>query len=380
MTNARSHVLSIDPNTIRRRGVGLRGYDRERASAGYTLFAPNRFPNTGGGTVYLIDIEGNVVHKWNLPHPPGLYGYLTERGTLLYNGQIRNDSWLGNSAFMGGVLMEVDWAGQVVWVIRHREHHHDGILLKNGNVLLLCSTPLPDEVARRVLGGRAGSEQPDGRINADYLLEMSTDGRSIWEWRTWEHMAPEDYPITSPSDDRTEWTHGNGVAELPSGDLLLSMRNISTVVRIDRGSNQVCWRMGAPFFSGQHAPAPLPDGNILLYDNGPFRVDTGRPPFSAVLEIDPASNTIVWKYQDPVPHAFFSSRISNAQRLPNGNTLINEGQFGRFFEVTLNGDTVWEYVNPHFGPTDKPPKEQTNGVFRALRYTAGQIAAWSRAG
>jgi hypothetical protein len=327
--------------------------------------------------VYLIDIEGNVAHTWSHPHPPGLYGYLTDRGTLFYNGQIRNDSWLGNSGFMGGVLMEMDWAGQVLWEIRHPEHHHDGILLKNGNVLLLCSTALPDTAARRVLGGRAGSEQPDGRINADYLLEVSTDGRTVWEWRTWEHMAPEDYPITSPSDDRTEWTHGNGVAELPSGDLLLSMRNISTVVRIDRGSGQVNWRMGAPFFAGQHAPVPLPSGNILLYDNGPFRVDTGRPSFSAVLEIDPASSTIVWKYQDPVPHAFFSSRISNAQRLLNGNTLINEGQFGRFFEVTRDGDTVWEYVNPHFGPTDKPQKEQTNGVFRALRYTAEQIAAWS---
>ena len=74
-------------------------------------------------------------------------------------------------------------------------------------------------------------------------------------------------------------------------------------------------------------------------------------------------------------HAFFSSRISNAQRLPNGNTLINEGQYGRFFEVTTEGDTVWEYVNPYFGPPDKPAREQTNNVFRALRYSAEQVAA-----
>src|SRR5215472_10609258 len=89
--HVRSHALSIEPNTIKRRGVGLRGYDRERTSAGFTLFAPNRFPNTGNSSVYLIDIEGNVAQTWSLPHPPGLYGYLTARGTLFYNGQIRND-------------------------------------------------------------------------------------------------------------------------------------------------------------------------------------------------------------------------------------------------------------------------------------------------
>ena len=67
---------------------------------------------------------------------------------------------------------------------------------------------------------------------------------------------------------------------------------------------------------------------------------------------------------------FFSPRISNAQRLPNGNTLI---KFGRFFEVTPEGAVVWEYVNPYFGGSPRP-QEQTNQVFRAYRYTAAEIA------
>src|SRR5262245_44243265 len=66
---------------------------------------------------------------------------------------------------------------------------------------------------------------------------------------------------------------------------------------------------------------------------------------------------------------FFSPRISNAQRLPNGNTLICEGDSGRLFEVTAGGELVWEYVNPYFGgaPTN-------NRVFRAYRYSAEEIA------
>ena len=87
----------MDQNPIRRRGVGLRGLDAARASAGFTLFAPM----TGDGKVYLIDLRGNIVHQWKLPYPPGLYGYLTDDGTLFYNGKIPNDTFLGRKPFQG---------------------------------------------------------------------------------------------------------------------------------------------------------------------------------------------------------------------------------------------------------------------------------------
>ena len=84
----------IDQNTIRRRGVGLRGLDAARASPGLTLFTPM----IGDGTVFLIDLNGKTVHTWRMPYPPG-YGYLTERGTLFYNGKIPNDTFIGKAPF-----------------------------------------------------------------------------------------------------------------------------------------------------------------------------------------------------------------------------------------------------------------------------------------
>jgi hypothetical protein len=129
---------------------------------------------------------------------------------------------------------------------------------------------------------------------------------------------------------------------------------------------EIVWKLGAPPLSGQHAPTPLPNGNILIFDNGPHRLDESFP-FSRVIEVNPRTNDIVWKYQEGVPSNFFSPRISNAERLPNGNTLINDGWFGRFFEVTSTGDVVWEYVNPYFGPASKTAKAQNNMCFA---YTA----------
>jgi len=363
----------VDQNPIRRRGVGLRGLDEQLAFPGYTLFAP-----MGGKQVHLIDLRGNVVHSWNLPYQPGLYGYLTDRGTLLYNGQIPNDTHLGKSPFMGGSVMEVDWNGKTLWEVRRPDHHHDARLLKSGNVIVLCGAELPDEIAKRVRGGRAGTEAAGGKIWSDVLFEVTTSGQVVWEWRVWDHMDPSDYRITADQDTREEWTHANAVLELPDGDLLVSFRHISTLVRINRRSGAIDWSLGAPPLSGQHCPTLLANGNILLYDNGPHRLDESFP-FSRVIEVNPATKAIVWKYQEPRPFYFFSPRISSAQRLPNGNTLINEGNFGRMFEVTAAGDVVWEYVNPYFGPESAAPKMQQNGVFRAYRYTEEEFARARRA-
>ena len=358
-TGITTENAAVDQNSIRRRGTGLRALDPARASAGLTLFAPT----SGGGTVFLIDLRGNVVHEWKMPSTPNNYGYLTDRGTLFYNTK-------------GGAL-EADWNGKVLWEIRRPElrHHHDGRLLKNGNVVLLCETELPDDVAKQVRGGRPGTERTNGRISADYLVEVTTDGRTVWEWRAWEHLDPAKDVITAIQDPRSDWTWGNAVTELPDGNLLVSFRNISTIVRIERQTGEIAWKLGAPPLSGQHAPTPLPDGHVLIFDNGPHRLDDSFP-FSRVLEVNPATNEIVWKYQDTT---FYSPRFGGAQRLPNSNTLINEGLGGRFFEVTTGGDVVWEYVNPYFGPATEPPKNQFNNVFRVYRYSEDEIAKARRA-
>ena len=62
----------------------------------------------------------------------------------------------------------------------------------------------------------------------------------------------------------------------------------------------------------------------------------------------------VWKYMASDTLSFFSSFISGAQRMENGNTFINQGAKARFFEVTKDGKIVWEYLNPYHGDIRKP--------------------------
>src|SRR5215212_4248554 len=359
--------MPVQQTRLKRAGTGLRALDRERASPGFTLFALYESETT---TVYLINLEGTVVHTWHMPYP-AQYGYLTERGTLFYNGKTQGapNSFISDKPYKIGAVLEADWNGRVLWELQHPDHHHDGILLRNGNVLLLCLASLPHELASKIKGGIAGSEH-NGQMYGDYLVEMTTTGEPVWEYRIWEHLDPEVDRITAIQEPRDAWTNGNGLAELPNGNIVVSFRTISTVVIIERTTGEIIWKLGAPPLCGQHAPTPLANGNLLIFDNGPHRLDHPIP-FSRIIEVELATKKIVWEYREKRESDFFSPRISNAQRLPNGNTLICEGDFGRLFEVTAGGEIVWEYVNPYFGG---PPTSQNNRVFRAYRYSADEIA------
>src|SRR5205085_27173 len=115
----------------------------------------------------------------------------------------------------------------------------------NGNVLLLAADAIPPDLVRRVRGGRPGTEV-EGRMYAGTLVEMTTDGHVVWEWRSWEHLDPVGDPITAIQDARDRWAFGNGVAEWPNGDLTVSFQDISTVVTIERQSGRIVWKLGAP--------------------------------------------------------------------------------------------------------------------------------------
>src|SRR5262249_7611812 len=136
-----------------------------------------------------------------------------------------------------------------------------------------------------------------GKMFSDYLAELTPSGQTVWEWRTGEHLDPETDGIRKGQAPRTLWGRGNSGLQLPDGDLLTSYRPTSTVLRISRQTGKIVWKLSSPTVAGQHAPCLLANGNILIFDNGVHRLDDSMP-FSRVIEVNPSTNKIEWKYQD----------------------------------------------------------------------------------
>ena len=167
----------------------------------------------------------------------------------------------------------------------------------------------------------------------------------------------------------TDILHANSIQVLPrarkglwsAGDLLVSIRELDLVVVMDPASGRIKWSGGPGVVDHQHEPNLLKNGNLLVFDNGPLARR------SRVLEVDPAAKKVVWTYQGTPPGDFFSSIGGSCQGLPNGNVLITESVKGRVFEVTREGETVWEFYNPDLDNPYVPTKRAP--IYRMVRIT-----------
>ena len=347
--------------------TGLTGHNPAKAEQGYILFSPMNDLNQ----TLLINMAGETVHVWQHDTNVGIYGRLTEQGNLYLGAKIMTNMDLFQiwPAFKGGEIREISPSGEVLW--RHVDpgHHHDQRPMPHGGCLYMSLEEVPEDMVPQVQGGHP---PPDGKTKmyADVLVEVNAQGERIWEWRAIEHLSLADDDIEL-SEPRWEWSHGNTIAPIDDERVLVSFRAIHTIGIIEKATGKWLWKYRDPRMGGQHDPQWLPNGNVLVYDNGTQRRHMGVFPHSRVFEINPATNEIVWQYTDAFPFAFYSPQISGAQRLPGGNTLICEGLRGRLFQVTPEGEVVWEYVNPHF---DKNIFGfDSNMVFRALFYTSDEV-------
>ena len=290
-------TTTVDQQRVRRARTGLIAHDPSRALSGYTLFTAM----FGDGTVYLVDMDGKVVHTWRLPYRPGLYGHLLDNGHLFYSGKVMTDlerfeAW---AHFKAGAALEVDWNGKTLWEVNHPDHHHDARKLRNGNVMLLCLRALPARIPRAREGRNAGDRDRGEDLRGLPGGGDAPRGETVWEWRSWEHLDPATDVITL-QDRREEWTHGNTVAELPDGNLVLSFRNISTVAIIDRRTGR--HRLEARRSAARPAARspPLPNGNLLIFDNGRIGA-TPLPLLAGDRGRSEDQRRIVWEYHERRP-------------------------------------------------------------------------------
>lgn len=340
--------------------TGLVEFDPTRATPGYTLFTP-----LGLTTTYLIDMGGDVVHEWQLENDVGNYAYLLPNGNLL--AAIRILEGPKKLPAKGGKIQELDWEGNIVWEYVDPAQHHDFRRCSNGNTIYAGWELMPEDAQKRVRGGILGTEHEMG-IYCDYVREINPSGETVWEWRALIDQEIERYPI-HPACRREEFAHMNTVCPLDNGDVIVNWRFNNLMAIIDRNTKKFKWEMVDWSFGQHHDVQMLDNGNILFFANGANTYQYGPEVGSRAVELDPKTNEIVWQYAGSPGYSMFSWFISGVQRLPSGNTLICEGLWGRFIEVTPAGDIVWEYVSPIFNREHFKYKGG-NYIFRAYRYAA----------
>lgn len=399
--------------------TGTTIFDPAKTWNGYTVLTA-----LGGQAVVVIDMNGNVVKRWE--------GYNNSAGgpaRVFPGGAVVAAAGANPGKQESLELVARNFAGDVLWRLDRNEEiqtkdggkrqslrqHHDWaredfpagyyspqVTPSSGaaNTLVLTHT---NRVQPKVAAGVT--------LEDDRLLEIAPDGKILWEWIASDHV--DELKFDKPARDAmaglggaggrggaVDWIHLNSATYLgpnrwfDAGDQRFAPQNVivssreASLLAIVARNGSIVWQLGPDFTAtpelqairqiiGQHKahliPKGLPGaGNLMVFDNGgssgygppsslaPKGKGVWARPTSRVLEIDPVTLKLVWSYTSPT---FFATNISGAQRLPNGNTLITEGPSGRIFEVTTDGTIVWEYVYPVFTAAARP----TNSVYRAYR-------------
>lgn len=348
--------------------------------------------DAGKNTPYLMDKEARLVHEWTLTNILGNDAFLLPDGRLL--ASLEADDPKIRLGGKGGKLQFIAGDGTVEWNFDYSsemaETHHDAELLPNGNVLAMVWEK--KSLAEAIEAGSNSSMD----IYTEAIIEVDPlTNEIVWEWHSWDHLI-QDYDATKEyygsisenpqlinlnyvSNPQGDIMHANGIGYDEINDLIyLSVNFFSEVWVIDHSisanetgahaggtynkGGDLVYRFGNPaaynntsgerLFINNHFPNLLKGedtGKMLIFSNG------NGPDQSTVYELQmpdefnllPNSDNepeVIWSFTDP---QLFSSKVSGAVKLPNGNRMITEGDFG-IWEVTEAGEVVWKFSAPGF--------------------------------
>lgn len=227
---------------------------------------------------------------------------------------------------------------------------HEYLRLDNGNQIVMAyDGRLRDLTA---FGGEA-----EQLVEDSVVQELDAQGNLLFEWNSWGKVLYED----ELRGDPVEYAHVNSVFIDADENFLISARGTSQVLKADRQTGDVIWKLGGksnefmfiddPYgnLCGQHTASRLDNGHLMIFDNGqycwpevPERGELTRVVEYAIDETQ-KTVTLVWSYsQDGV----YSTAAGSAQRLDNGHTMIGWGRGPGVLatEVDADGNRVFEMI------------------------------------
>jgi hypothetical protein len=396
-------LIGTSFNTIlSSKNISSVGEQGGRTIDGRILFAPYY-----SKTTYLLDRDGTINHTWPSTYQPFTEAYWLGDGTILRpilsgGGGIQKILWDGTLAW--------DYR----YSVSGCTCHHDIKCLPNGNVLMIVwVTKTRTEAIAAGRNPNTIPEStftPDKIIEVKQT--GPTSGEIVWEWNVWDHLIQDldsskaNYGVVGDHFELIDinfadtfdfdWLHTNSLDYNATFDqILIDVHNFDEVWVVDhnttteeaaghtgghyghggdllyRWGNPQAYRRGTSSHQklfGQHdatwiRPGYPGEGHILVFNNGYNRpgikyssVDEFAPPVNSAgeyyLETGSAygPENLTWSYTANPLTSFYSNVFSSATRLKDGNTLICSGIPGKFFEVTPDGTTVWQYTNPYGSP------------------------------
>lgn len=380
--NTNPICLKLDPSRIEP-GMTLVSY------IGGTLYDAHR--------PYMIDAKGNTRWLLAFAHHPELVKLIAGNGFK----RLKNGNFIAGGR-ENAMLYEINMVGDIInrWDLEPLGigFHHDIIEIPNGNFMFTAT--------------KFGDTKKDGSpAIMDYVIELNRETGTIVTAWDFKQCLDETRDLLRIDQAKNNWAHGNSIVYLEETDEILVSTRFQGFVKLDR-TNHVKWILspqkgwttnrwgdnlknyllnpvdaeGNPITDNDilegtvphedfewnwtsHSPRFLPNGNLLVYDNGYVRhfgkADQNNG-YSRVVEykIDEEKRTVqqIWQYGKERANECYSNAGGSAEYLPQtGNILfaggnnvkVSGGRGGRIIEIDPKTNDVVREVEinvPHRFP------------------------------
>ena len=282
-----------------------------------------------GGNVLLLNPDGEIV--WYITFPSRYAPVHAEASRdgdgLSYNFLVREDD-----AEAG--LCQVELSGAKRFCVNVPNSHHSFAQLPGGRYAMLVSDS-------RLVG--------DTLVEGDALIEVAASGESFILYSPWDHLVwdPELQPAV---EGYVEWTHANGVFyDEVEETALVSMRNLSTIARVDVTTAELLavyggvegWGFPTPAdgFLYAHGPALAADGQLLVFDNQDVRKNDPSRVMRYTLNAELEQLEPTYQYYPGDDRSV--SVLGGVYELDDGDLFTSWGSSGEILRLTPEAELAW---------------------------------------
>lgn len=331
-------------------------YESSKTQPGLTLI-------TGIGEdnmlrIKVIEPNGDTVHQWNLDWyemwpdathiptnqiPRGNPGTHIHGSKLMDNGDI-----LFNYENLG--LVRVDACGNTQFRLAYPTHHSVNFD-DSGDIWL------PGQV--NYTQKREGYESFEPPFKDDTIARVSPEGELLEDFSVMDLLRLNGYEglmfMSSLSSRNPRPTgdlfHLNDVEIFPKsmtqgvfkhGDVMISLRNINTVLVYDPKSYKIRFISSGQFVR-QHDPDFIDGNTISVYDNN--HLPGVKNKFSQIVYVSALDGGVTPVFAGSSDIPFYSKIMGKHQWLDNGNLLALESMNGRVIELSPEFEVVWSFNN-----------------------------------
>ncbi len=261
----------------------------------------------------------------------------------------------GTNGIGSGVHYIADLRGRIIKTVRAgaglTSDLHEFELTPDGRALVISYVPVRADLT--AVGGPSNGTVFDCVAS---VVDVAS-GKALMHWSTRAHIPlTESTMPLGPGSTSYDAYHMNSVALGPSGDLLISFRNLDAVIGVDIQSGRVKWQLGGKHptlamgpgtsIAGQHDAEFADAHTIRVFDNN--EAGNNQRGYSRIkwIRIDPARRTARLVRATTHPAGLASLAMGNVQGLTNGGVFGSWGSSPHIAEFSPTGELVYEATLP----------------------------------